>query len=278
MFIFGSISLVALVFYLVDGLKQWGWLFPVGIFAALALILYFANQGVDSPAMAAPLFIAIGLPFVVAFFLDRKGNWWALIPIGVFTFLTLVLFVVGNAPGEWIGTALFWILAVIFFLIFLSRRAAWAALVAYIMLVMGFAPLMGTSSRPELTGVVILFAIGLPFLFVYLRNSQQWWALIPAGILLTLGIVTGVVLLPGIPTAAYDSRTANAILYTGVAVTFAVLWLRHHFRWAMVVTALAAVVAVASLFLKDMTAFWPLVFIGVGGLLIFFALRPRKAG
>ncbi len=277
MFIFGGISLFALVFYLVDGLKQWGWLFPVGIFGALALMMLFVDQGADSPAMAAPLFIAIGLPFVVAFLLDRKENWWALIPAGIFAFLTLVVFAVDNAPGEWIGTALFWILAVIFFSIFLSRGAMWAALVAYIMFVLGFTPLLGTSSRPELAGVVLFFAIGLPFLFVYLRSSERWWALIPAGILLTMGVVTAVVLLPGMSTEAYENKVSNAIIFAGIAVTFGILWLRHHLRWAMVVAALGVVMAVASLFMKDLQVVWAVAIILVGALLIYRAMSQKKS-
>jgi hypothetical protein len=272
MFIFGAISLFALVFYLIDGLKQWGWLFPVGIFGALALMMLFVDQGADNPAMAAPLFIAIGFPFAVAFFLDRKENWWALISMGVFAFLTLFVLVVDNAPGVWVGTALFWVLAVIFFLIFLSRRAMWAALVAYIMFVLGLTPLLGTSSRPELAGVVLFFAIGLPFLFVYLRNSERWWALIPAGILLTMGVVTALVFLPGIPTDAYENKVSNAIIYAGIAGTFAILWLRHHLRWAMVVAALGAVMAAASLFMKDLQVVWAVAVILAGGLLIYRAL------
>jgi hypothetical protein len=216
-FIFGGIGVTAFIFYLIDGVRQWGWLFPAGIFGGLACVTGFVASGADNPAMAAPLFVGIGLPFVVAFMVDRKRNWWALIPAGVMAFLTLVLLAVDNVPGEWIGAGFLFLMAATFLLVYLSRRARWALLVAYIVGVLGFMPLLALTPRPELSGVVFLFAVGLPFLYIYLRAPERWWAIIPAGILLTLGLVTAVVLLPGLPSDDYDNRYANAILLIGVA-------------------------------------------------------------
>ena len=198
-FIFGGISVFSLIFYFADGVKNWGWLFPAGIFGGLAITLGLGARGVDDPAMAAPLFIGIGLPFIVAFFQDRAHNWWALIPAGAMAFLTLVLFVADRVAGEWIGSGMFFILAATFFVIYLSKRTLWAAIVAYVMFIVGFMPLMAMTPRPELSGIIPFFAIGLPFLYVYLKTPERWWALFPAGILLTLGVVTAVVLIPGVP-------------------------------------------------------------------------------
>jgi hypothetical protein len=35
----------------------------------------------------------------------------------------------------------------------------------------------------------VMFAIAAPFFLVYLMNSEQWWALIPAGIMTAIGIL-----------------------------------------------------------------------------------------
>jgi hypothetical protein len=70
MAVFAAVSLLSLVFYFMGGIQNWVILFPAGIFAALAFLAGMAANGSDHPAMVAPLFVGIGLPFVVAYFLD----------------------------------------------------------------------------------------------------------------------------------------------------------------------------------------------------------------
>jgi hypothetical protein len=275
-FIFGGVSLVALIFYFTDGLKNWGWLFPVGIFGGLAITSALVAGGMDDPAMAAPLFIGIGLPFMVAFFMDRVNNWWALIPAGVMAFLILALFAADRAAGEWIGSGMFFILAATFIFIYLSRKALWAAIVAYVLFIMGFMPLMALTPAPELAGVIIFFAIGLPFLYVYLKSPERWWALLTAGILLTLGFVTAVVLLPGVDDDG-ASRIGNSVLYAGLAATFAVVWMKLRKRWAMVVALLAAIMAVVTALFGEIQQSWPVALIIAGAYLLYTALRPKTA-
>jgi hypothetical protein len=275
--IFGGISIASLIFYFADGVKNWGWLFPVGIFGGLAITSGLGARGVDDPAMAAPLFIGIGLPFVVAYIIDQAHNWWALIPAGVMAFLILVLFAVDRVAGEWIGSGFLFILAATFFFVYLSKRATWAAIVAYVLFIVGFTPLMAMTSRPELSGVIMFFAIGLPFLFVYLKSPERWWAIFPAGILLTLGVVTAIVLIPGNPTEEYDNRIGNSLFYAGLAATFAVVWLRHHKRWAMVITALAAIMTVITALFGEIQQAWPVLIILAGAYLLYTALRSKAA-
>jgi hypothetical protein len=104
--IFGILSLLSFVAYFTAGLKRWGWLFPAGIFGALALIVTLGILGVHSSVIGVPLFAGLALPFITAFALDRKRNWWALIPTGVFAFLSFVLIAVDTLRAEWIGSAL----------------------------------------------------------------------------------------------------------------------------------------------------------------------------
>jgi hypothetical protein len=276
-FIFGGISIVSLIFYFAAGVKNWEMLIPAGIFGGLAITSALVAKGVDDPVMASPIFIGIGLPFIVAFIIDGRRNWWALIPTGAMAFLTLVLFAVDRVAGEWIGSGLFFILAATFFFVYLSRRVLWAAIVAYVMFILGFMPLMAMTSRPEFSGIIVLFAIGLPFLYVYLKSPERWWALFPAGILLTLGLITAVALIPGIQTEEYDNRVGNTVFYAGLAATFAVVWLRHHKRWAMVITVLAAAMAVITALFGEIQQSWPVLIILAGAYLLYTALRPKAA-
>jgi hypothetical protein len=235
-----------------------------------------ASNQVDTPAVAAPLFIALGVPFVVAYFLDKNQNWWALIPTGAMTFLTFVLLVVKNLGGEVIGSALFFILAGTFGFVYYTRRFLWSVIAGYIMFVLGFMPLLAISSRPELAGIVMMFAIALPFFVIYLRApDEKWWAVIPTGILATAGLLAAFVLLPGLPGPGYDNRIPNSLMYLGIAATFAVVWLRHHKRWGQLFTALAAFVAVANLFIGNLEKAWPALVILGGFYLLFKSLRPK---
>lgn len=274
-FIFGGISILSLIFYFTDGVKSWSWLFPVGIFAALSFLMAMVANNVDNPAMVAPLFIGIGLPFVVAYVLDREKNWWALIPMGVMSFLTLVMLAVDNVGGEWIGSGFLFIIALTFFLIYLNRRALWAAITSYALFALGLIPLMAMTSKAEFSGVVVFLAIGLPFLYVYFTNPARWWAIIPAGVMLTMGLVTAIILLSGIPGPEYDSRVANAIIFAGLAATFAVVWFRHQKRWSMFAAIISAVIGFTGFFIRNIDNYLPVLMMSIGVYLLYNALRPK---
>lgn len=273
---FAAISVLAMAVYFVGGIQNWGMLFPAGIFGALALIVTSAANNANSPAIAAPLFIAIGVPFAVAYFLDKDKNWWALIPTGVMVFLTFVVSVVETLGGEVIGSALFFILSPTFGFIYYTRRVRWSLIVAYIMFVLSSMPLMATSSRPELAGIVMIFATALPFFVIYFRApTDRFWAVIPAGILATAGLLAAFILLPGLPGPAYDNRFPNSLMYLGIAATFAVVWLRHHKRWGLIFTALAAFAATTNLFIGNLEKSWPVLLLAAGGYLLYNSIRRQ---
>jgi hypothetical protein len=277
--VFAGISIISLFTYFSAGARHWGWLFPAGIFGGLALIIALAAIGVDNAAVASPLFVGIGLPFIVAYLQDRPRNWWALIPAGVMAFLAFMMLAVENFGGEWIGAGLFFFLSLAFLLVYLGRRTRlWAALVAYVMFILGFVPVLALTPRPELAGILVLFAIGLPFLFVYLTSPERWWAIIPAGILLTSGLLTAIIIGPGLPGPLYDSSIPNALALSGFAATFAVVWLRHGKSWAMFVALAAACLAAISLLAGSrVEAYWPFIIIAVGIFLLTRAIRPQTA-
>ena len=276
MVVFAGVSVLFLVLYFVSGVEQWGLLFPAGIFGALAFLLWMAVNGYETPAMAAPLFAGIGLPFVVAYLLDRKANWWALIPAGVMVFLIFVLLAAENVAGEVIGAALFFILALTFGLVYAARRLSWAAIVAYVMFILGFTPLIAIGKHPELAGSLVMFAIALPFFFIYLRSPEKrWWALIPAGITATIGVIVTFVLLGD--NLSLMERIANVILYLGIALTFAAVGLRHKQRWALWAAALAVLLAIVSGIIGDMEHAWPVLLVLGGLALLIRAFRKKTS-
>jgi uncharacterized membrane protein HdeD (DUF308 family) len=40
----------------------------------------------------------------------------------------------------------------------------------------------------DLSGAYVMFAIAAPFIYVYLRNNKNWWALIPGGMMAVIGL------------------------------------------------------------------------------------------
>lgn len=80
-------------------------------------------------------------------------------------------------------------------------------------------------------GTVFFLGISLGFLFVYITERQHWWAIIPSGVLLTLGIVT---LIDNV-NSGIDS---GAFFFLGIGVTFIALALlpghESSLQWAYI--------------------------------------------
>ncbi|MEP7134868.1 MAG: hypothetical protein ABI904_08045 [Chloroflexota bacterium] len=280
MWVFALISLVGFVSYATSGFKEWGWLFPAGIFGGLAVIVALATSGYDNAAIGSPLFFGLLIPFVAAYLADRARNWWALIPGGIMLFLAVVTLLVDNVGGEWIGSLFLFMIALIFLVVYLTNRTrTWALLVAYIMGVLSIAPALssGGGDTAAYFGSVFLLAVALPFFFVYFHSAENWWAIIPAGVMTTLVVIATL----GIAGWIRDEQTgaySNALLMGGLAVTFAIVWLRNAKPWAKIVTIILAALAVGSVFFAAYTEmFWPVAIILAGAYLLYTAMRPKTA-
>ena len=279
MWIFAFVSVVAFLAYALSGFREWGWLFPAGVFGGLAAVIGFAVSGYDNPAMASPLFFGLLIPFIAAYLANRQSNWWALIPGGIMLFLAMVLLLVDNVGGEWIGTMFLFFIGLPFFAVYMNNRSRWwALLVAYIMFVLSIAPAMASfgGDVPAYYGAIFLFAVALPFFIIYFRTEGNWWAVIPAGVMSTLAVIAGAAIAGWIEDGN-DGGFANAFLMGGLAVTFSVVWLRHGMNWAKFVTIILVMLAVGSIFFASYTEiFWPVALIISGAYLLYIAMKPKK--
>jgi hypothetical protein len=276
--VFAIIALAAVVEYALSGWKDWGWLFPAGVFGGVALMIALADSGMKSAAVASPLFLGLLIPFAAAYLTDRAHNWWALIPGGIMLFLALTMLLVDGVGGEWVGAAFLLMFALAFLIVYLTNRVrTWALLVAYIFAVISLGPLMSVNRQVgPYFGSVIFFAVALPFYVVYFRTPENWWAIIPAGVLTSVGVAVTFAI-SGLITDSTSGGIVNALLMGGIAATFAVLWLRHHKDWARIVTIVLAILAVASAFFFGYyEIFWPLAFIVGGAYLLYMAFRPKR--
>ncbi|HWQ12892.1 MAG TPA: hypothetical protein VNL77_08830 [Roseiflexaceae bacterium] len=114
-----------------------------------------------------------------------------------------------------------------------SPSAWWAAIPGSALL--GLAAVTGVGTLAPWaaggwTGGLFLGAIGLGFCLVYLAHRDSWWAVLPAGVLLTLATVAGLSDIVG--------EAAGALFFFGLAATFGALTrlpeIGGRLRWALV--------------------------------------------
>jgi hypothetical protein len=279
MLAFAGLSVVFLIRYLFAGLRFWGWLFPVSLFAALAGMIWLAtSHNYHDAVIAAPFFGAIAIPFLVAFSIDFRKNWWALIPA-----LTSLLFggmvIFGDRlPGQVIGAGFMFAIAIPFLTVyFVNRKYAWALIPGFIMVAVGAITLLG-SFLNQWAGGFVLFIISAPFFYVYFKQANCWWALIPAGILASIG-VNALLTVPLLGSFA-QSTLPVGIMFLGWAATFAWLWRQREkspTAWARILATVCGILAFILLVVGSLTTYGFTLALIVGGLiLIYFGLRPRK--
>jgi len=193
-----------------------------------------------------------------------------------------VLFLVQNLGLFRIGE-LFWVvllaLAAVFFLsVFLQNKANWWALIPGLTLLsVGIIVLINWISPDHgerWSGSIILAGIGLSFALIYLVARQNWWAIIPAGVLFTLAVIAGLEeFFPALGTAG--------LFFLGLGLTFALVALlpnpQGDMRWAWIPGGI--LLLVGSIFLVAggnlLVYVWPVILILAGGLFIVRALRTR---
>jgi hypothetical protein len=194
-------------------------------------------------------------------------------------FLALTTLLVDNVGGEWVGALFLLLIGLTFLGIYLNNRTRlWALIVAYVFGVLSIAPMLAAGGEmAAYFGSVFLFAVALPFFILYFRSADNWWAIIPAGALTVVGVIATLAI-AGLINDTTSGGYVNAFLMAGLAVVFAILWLRHNKDWAKIVAIVLAAVAVASVFfVSAYEIFWPVAIILGGVYLLYTALRPRTA-
>jgi hypothetical protein len=154
----------------------------------------------------------------------------ALIAAGIlFLFSNLGYF---NIGGPLVG-ALF-CLAGLYFLNMLREYPDkwWAVIPGVILLDLGMLIVLSTVFPFQMSrvgGAFFLGGISLAFWLVFLRTRECWWAIIPAGVLLTLAAITIIDL------TTFGGLTVPAVFFLGIAGTFALVYLltgrETRFKW-----------------------------------------------
>lgn len=140
---------------------QWWPLIPGGILASWGLSALLGKLGLSATLASLVAMLGSAVPFVWIYWLDRKNNWWALIPAGVFVMVGIAA-VLGTAVGEdWTATMVLWGIAAVFLVVYLRDRSQfWPLIPAGVLALVGFGvgPL---GQRSWVIGPVLLILAGV---------------------------------------------------------------------------------------------------------------------
>jgi hypothetical protein len=142
----------------------------------------------------------------------------------------------------WVGVLAF--VGLIAFVFYLSDRSdVWLLLTTYILWAVAGLITLTTLDvlQDDLVALYVLTAIALPFLAVYLRDRAQWWALIPAYVLIAVGLMVALIGL-GILS---DLLIPGYVMFA-IAIPFFVVFARDTKQWwALIPGGVLAFIGVA---------------------------------
>jgi hypothetical protein len=171
--------------------KKQGWIW--GSLLVLLGVVLLIEAFTDLTAwMWVAILVIAGFGAFAAYLTDR-GNWGLLIPAYVMWAIALLiaLITLNVLRDELIATFVLAVIALPFLVSFLRDRSRWGLLIpVYILLAVGvMVALIGVGALNDLLiPAYVMFAIAIPFFVVYVRNRQQWWPLIPGGIMAVIGL------------------------------------------------------------------------------------------
>jgi hypothetical protein len=203
--------------------------------------------------------------------------WGVLLIAGGVLFLLDSLGIV--AVGAILWPALFGIASLVFLFIFATAPQSnwWAAIPGFVLL-----GLTGTIALDQLApdvagewgGALFLGGIALAFWVIYLVNRDQWWAVIPGGVLLTLALVAGL-------SPVLEGVEMGGVFFFGLGLTFALLALlptpEGRLTWAIIpaIVLLVMGVLITAAAAQLINYVWPVALVLGGLYLLYRVFRSR---
>lgn len=176
-----------------------------------------------------------------------------------FEYLWLILMAFGSGAFLWI---------------YFTKHDQWWAVIPGLTLLgltlVGLDNIIQVLPAGDWAGAVFLGCVGLAFWLVYLRKPEQWWAIIPGGVLVTLALVAGV---------DFFADWSDVVFFLGVGLTFALVALlpnqTHDTRWAFIPAGILVILGLVLIgpIQSVMNYFWPIILIGLG---VYVLLRKWK--
>ena len=164
----------------------------------------------------------------------------------------------------------------VFLMVFILNTDDWWALIpGFVLMGIGIIVFMDDNMQAvadRWSGAVFLGFLGLAFFLIYFTHVNQWWAIIPGGVLLTLA---GVTLVPG------EGDVSGVIFFLGLALTFGLVYIlpkpAGKLNWALypagILLLIGVLVALGAANLMDYLL--PLVLLIAGGYVIYRSMRKK---
>jgi hypothetical protein len=209
---------------------------------------------------------------------------WALFLLAAGIFLLLKNLGVFKEWGEVAWGGIFAVVGLAFVIWFIvDRERYWRAIAGFTLLGIGAVILLGwrNISLGTWQSALILFGVALGFWAVLLAHTDNWWAVIPAGVLTEVGLLVGL-------GADLSKPNWMAAFFVGLGLVFLLLYLvrfgQHDTRWAGIPAAALLLVGLVtwvatlggSTIVKQ---WWPVLLILAGlALLLLYLLSRRPPG
>ena len=160
--------------------------------------------------------------------------------------------------------------AICLFWFFSVRSRWWAAIPGFALAGMAVSTLLSSLllNRLGWTGLTFLGGIGVGFWAIYFNGRERWWAIIPGGILLTLGVAS-------VMTDAYGVADSGGVFFVGMGITFVLVALLAKMKWAFIPAAVLLLLGffLGTPFVGVMEYIWIGVLLVSGIVLVASALR-----
>ena len=195
---------------------------------------------------------------------------WGIILIVIGLFYLISMSGIFNFFGEFLWGFAFIAGGLVFLYQFITglQTRWWAAIPGCALAGIG-ATILASAILPAplepLTGTVFLWALSCGFWAIFLTNPRRWWAVIPGGVLMTLGMVAAV------DSIGFGLLNGGSLFFLGLAATFALVGLLSTFtgenlRWAFIPAAIMAVMGlvVVTPFRGAANFIWPVALLLAG--------------
>ena len=204
---------------------------------------------------------------------QSKYVWGGLLILAGVLFMLQEFNILGSA-FEYLWVLLIAAGAAVFLWIYFTKQDQWWAIIPGLALfgltLVAIDELFDILPSSDISGAIFLGSIGLAFWLVYLRKQDQWWAIIPGGVLITLSLVAGLDFL---------SEWNDVIFFLGMGITFFLVALlprpAHNTKWALIPGGILTVLGLVLFapVLNIVNIAWPVILIGLGA---FILIRTWK--